>query len=54
MMTHGMRSQSGVRVRSKAGWQAFLVKHAAAVSEAARRDKLVAGWRAREAEKAAR
>lgn len=52
---HGERSQSGVKIRSKAAWKAWLAGPAqAAVNEAARVDQLVAGWRQREAEKAAK
>jgi hypothetical protein len=53
-MTHGMRSQSGVRVRSKAAWKAYLARRVAAILEAERREALRAGWREREAAKAAR
>lgn len=50
---HGERSQSGVKVRSTAGWRAYLVRRGAAVKAAAEHDDLIAGWRAREAEKLA-
>jgi hypothetical protein len=44
VMTHGLRSQSGIRIRSHAAWQAY---HKVLVAEARRLDKLKAVWRGR-------
>lgn len=54
VMKHGLRSQSGVRVRSHAAWAKYETLHKLAVAEADRREALRAGWRQRGAAKAAR
>lgn len=53
-MLHGERSQSGVKIRSKPAWQAWLKgPRAAALAEADRIDALHASWRKRAAAKRA-
>lgn len=53
VMKHGLRSQSGVRVRSHAAWAKYEALQKLAVAEADRREALRAGWREREAVKSA-
>lgn len=50
---HGERSQSGVKVRSTAGWKAYLVRYKARFDKAKADEETRAGWREREAQKRA-
>ena len=48
---HGVRSQSGVKIRSKAAWKAYLGYRKIVAAEARKNDRLKAEWRARAAQK---
>lgn len=50
---HGSRSQSGIKIRSHAAWQAYLEKRRQAVALARELEEVKAAWRAREARKRA-
>lgn len=48
---HGQRSQSGVRIRSHAAWNAWLAYQKIARAEVRRLEQMKADWRARAAAK---
>lgn len=50
---HGARSQSGVKIRSRAAWHAWRAEHAERAAVHRELDEVKAGWRAREARKRA-
>lgn len=52
-LKHGARSQSGVKIRSREAWAAYVAYRKIVLAENRRIDKMKAEWRARAAEKRA-